>query len=129
MQFLLIIVILLNISMGMPFSRDSDEYDGTVIWSTMEVYYIIADTLTIMFLLLAVYYGGNLYLFMKGGELTLSWRWLVGGTILFALGKIIEIAYLAGIISDSEWLVRTLYAIVAVFLTLGFYQQKKTLTI
>ncbi|MBN1755185.1 hypothetical protein JW877_03125 [bacterium] len=93
-----------------------------------DTYFIIVDTITILFLLLAVFFGTQLYSYMQGGELTLSWRWLVGATILFAIAKILEIAHLAGIISEYEWLLRTIYAISALFLTLGFFQQRKVLT-
>ncbi|MBN2541351.1 hypothetical protein JXI42_00640 [bacterium] len=93
-----------------------------------DIYYIIIDTITILFLLLAVFFGTQLYIYMRGGELTLSWRWLVGATIIFALGKIIEIASVAGLIPQYEWLLRTIYAIVAIFLTLGFLKQRKVLS-
>lgn len=93
-----------------------------------DAFFIIVDTLTLFFILMAAVFGVQLYRFMRGGEMTHSWRWLIGAAILFSAGKIIELAHLAGDLPSYDWQLRLIYLFVALFIALGFFRQKKILT-
>lgn len=93
-----------------------------------DAFFIVVDTLTLFFILIAAVFGVQLYRFMRGGEMTYSWRWLIGAAILFSAGKIIELAHLAGDLPSYDWQLRLIYMFVALFIALGFFRQKKILT-
>jgi len=123
-----LVLLLLFACFGVSIAQEKGQDEIVENEKSTDTFFIIIDTITVLFLLLAVFFGAQLYTLMRGGELTLSWRWLVGGAILFAIAKIIEIANLAGIIPEYEWLIRIIFVVVAIFLTLGFFQQRKVLS-
>lgn len=89
---------------------------------------IALDTLTLFFLLLAMFFALQLQSYLKGGEIMVSWRWLSGAAIFFAIAKLLEIANLSASVVLIPWLVRAVYFFAAIFLAMGFYQQKKVIS-
>ena len=77
---------------------------------------IALDTLTLFFLLLAMFFALQLQSYLKGGEMMVSWRWLSGAAIFFALAKLLEIANLSASV------------VLVPCLAMGFYQQKKVIS-
>ena len=117
-----LILILLIIA---PCSAQVKDYTDTKSDTTA---YVILDTITLLFFLLGVFFAAQLYLYMKGGALMTTWRWLTGGIILLAILKILEIGQTAQLFVVEGWLIRTVYLIAAIFLASGFYGQKKALS-
>jgi len=90
--------------------------------------YVILDTLTLLFFLIGVFFAAQLYLYLKGGALMTTWRWLAGAILLLAILKILEIGETAQLFVVEGWLIRGVYLIAAIFLASGFYGQKKALS-
>ncbi len=94
----------------------------------LNIFMIVVDTLTLLFLFCAAIFGLRLYHFMRGGEMSFTWRWLIGASVLFVIGKVVELAHLAGDLPSYDWLLRIIYMLVSLFLAMGFFRQKKILT-
>jgi len=90
--------------------------------------FVVLDTLTLLFFLVGVFFAAQLYLYMKGGALMATWRWLAGAIILLSILKILEIGQTADLFIVEGWLIRTVHLIAAIFLASGFYGQKRALS-
>ncbi|RKZ31452.1 hypothetical protein DRQ36_02015 [bacterium] len=87
----------------------------------------VVDTLALLFLLIATYISLELNKMMKGGQLAKSWGLLSGAVAIFAFIKIIELAAMAKFFEVSQIILSVGYLFVALFLLVGFFQQRRIL--
>lgn len=120
MKTKLFFAIILSISLVSGLYAQTQETDTTV--------YALLDIITLLMFLLAVLSAFQLYIYMKGGTLVSSWRWLTGATIFLAITKILELSKASGVFPVSTWLFKIIYLVAAIFLAAGFYEQKKILS-
>ncbi len=92
-----------------------------------ENFQIVVDIFTVLFLLLGVYLALELNKMMKGGELAMSWGWLSGAVIVFALIKVIEVGGMAEFWVVPQVLISFGHLFTALFLLLGYLRQKRIL--
>lgn len=92
-----------------------------------ENFQIVVDLVTVLFLLLGVYLALELNKMMKGGELAISWGWLSGAVIVFALIKVIEVGGMATFWTVPQLLISFGHLFTALFLLLGYFRQKRIL--
>jgi hypothetical protein len=90
--------------------------------------YVVIDVITLLLFLVGVLFAVQLYIYMKGGSLMSSWRWLTGAILLLAIVKILEILQAGNIFPVQNWLIRVIYLVSAIFMASGFYGQKKALS-
>ncbi len=93
-----------------------------------ENFQIVVDIVTVLFLLLGVYLALELNKMMKGGELAMSWGWLSGAVIVFALIKVIEVGGMAEFWTVPQLLISFGHLFAAFFFLLGYFRQKKILS-
>lgn len=93
-----------------------------------ENFQIVVDIVTVLFLLLGVYLALELNKMMKGGELAMSWGWLSGAVIVFALIKVIEVGGMSEFWTVPQLLISFGHLFIAFFLLLGYFRQKRTLS-
>jgi hypothetical protein len=93
-----------------------------------ESFQIVVDIVAVLFLLLGVYLALDLNKIMKGGELAMSWGWLSGAVIVFALIKVIEVGAMAEFWIVPQLLLSLGHLFTALFLLLGYFRQKKILS-
>ncbi|HDR90776.1 MAG TPA: hypothetical protein ENN75_00850 [candidate division Zixibacteria bacterium] len=92
-----------------------------------ENFQIVVDIITVLFLLLGVYLALELNRMMKGGELAMSWGWLSGAVIVFALIKVIEVGGMAEFWVVPQLLISFGHLFTGLFLLLGYFRQKRIL--
>ena len=120
-KVMMIFCLVCLISIGLFGQEEETSFNAGTISET------VVDTFALLFLLFGTYFAWELYHIMKGGELASSWGWLAGGTVIFAIIKIIDVAQRAGYFPVPSIVISVGYLFVSLFLFLGFLKQRKTL--
>jgi hypothetical protein len=93
----------------------------------MDLTQLISEIIILALALVCGFFAIRLYLYIKGGELAKSWRYIAGAAFFFALYQLINISAITGYISVQIWVLQLVKILFIIFLTLGFFVYKRTL--
>lgn len=93
----------------------------------MDLYQLIIEIVILALALLCGFFAIRLYLYIKGGELARSWRYLAGAAFFFAIYQIVNISNITGRIVVQDWIIQGIKILFILFLTIGFFVYKRTL--
>ena len=89
---------------------------------------IALQLLIVIILLAAGWFALQLAIYTRGGELSRSWRLLVGATLIFALLELLELMGQLQALELSPWVPLFSKLLFALLLTVGFFHQMRTLS-
>ena len=93
----------------------------------MEIYYLVSEIVVLVFALICGFFAIRLYLYIKGGELASSWRYLAGAAFFFSIYQLVSISNITGQLTVQPWVIQLIKILFILFLAMGFFVYKKTL--
>jgi len=93
----------------------------------MDLYQLISEIVILALSLLCGFFAIRLYLYIKGGELARSWRYLAGAAFFFAIYQLVNISNITGQLMVHAWIIQVIKILFIIFLTIGFFVYKRTL--
>ncbi len=96
----------------------------------MELVMIIFESLILIFAFVAGIVALKMHDMVRGGDLSASWRWLIGGAIFFMIMEVLEITNRMGYVdfTNFDFAIILIKAVTALFIMLGFLSNYRSLS-